>query len=363
MTDCAWRSAYIYYHDDDKTGLLLDAVRPTLQELADVIDAAYVLRHWRQGPHLRLNIRTDPAEWTTLVRPAIEKKIGGYLAEQPSTTKLDPDSRIAEHRILADRERDDGPLTPWLPNNSLSYPPYESRLAVLGDQAAVDLLTDFHVETNPLMFDILSHVRSGFDTMPLLSVGLMVTTAHVGLGPISRGFGSFRAHADGFLASCRDPDKVRTAFDESYHANRETLVDRVRHVVDTVEGTAPSPLPFVSEWAALITQYSRLAEAVVDGPALPRSTESWRERLNDPHASEYLKLAASSRNYVHKVLNGKRFLRFRVVLNQTYFYMTRLGLTPVNRYLLCHLVANAVEDAYSVSAINLMRRTVEKVDR
>jgi hypothetical protein len=42
------------------------------------------------------------------------------------------------------------------------------------------------------------------------------------------------------------------------------------------------------------------------------------------------------------------------MLNYTYLHMTRLGITPTERFLLCHLAANAVEECYGVSAFELV---------
>lgn len=49
------------------------------------------------------------------------------------------------------------------------------------------------------------------------------------------------------------------------------------------------------------------------------------------------------------------FLRYRVALNLLYLTLPRLGVSPTERFLMCHCVANAVEDAYGVSAMDLVR--------
>ncbi|WP_345406501.1 hypothetical protein [Nonomuraea salmonea] len=38
-----------------------------------------------------------------------------------------------------------------------------------------------------------------------------------------------------------------------------------------------------------------------------------------------------------------------MLLNYTYLHLTRLGLTPLDRFRTCHLLADAVEDVYGVS--------------
>ncbi|MGH3829696.1 MAG: lantibiotic dehydratase C-terminal domain-containing protein [Pseudonocardiaceae bacterium] len=53
QTATSWHSAHIHYHEPDKNALILDAVRPLLHQLRPVVERAYLVRPWRQGPHLR----------------------------------------------------------------------------------------------------------------------------------------------------------------------------------------------------------------------------------------------------------------------------------------------------------------------
>ncbi|MEU8206482.1 hypothetical protein [Streptosporangium sp. NPDC049046] len=39
----------------------------------------------------------------------------------------------------------------------------------------------------------------------------------------------------------------------------------------------------------------------------------------------------------------------------TYLHLTRLGLTPLDRFRTCHLLANAVEEVYGVSGLESMQ--------
>jgi hypothetical protein len=66
--------------------------------------------------------------------------------------------------------------------------------------------------------------------------------------------------------------------------------------------------------------------------------------------------------YQRQVLARPDFLRYRVLLNHTYLHVTRLGLTPVERFRVCHLAARAVEETYGVSAVDLMRRAVGRLE-
>jgi hypothetical protein len=48
------------------------------------------------------------------------------------------------------------------------------------------------------------------------------------------------------------------------------------------------------------------------------------------------------------------FQSYRLVLNLLYLHFNRLGLRPIDRFLLCHLAANAVEEAFKISAAEMV---------
>jgi AcrR family transcriptional regulator len=188
----SWHSAHVYYYDPDKDALLLDAIRPLLHQLRPVVESAYVVRHWRQGPHLRVHVRTDPHTWTSIVQPQLEQIIGAYLRAHPSTVTLDERAELPMHLLLAEREQERGPLSPWFPDNSIQYQPYDPRLHVLGDQRVADLLADYLAASTETLFELLEHIRSGADTKELLSLGLMLATSHTLAPPLHRSFMSYR---------------------------------------------------------------------------------------------------------------------------------------------------------------------------
>ncbi|MEE6257641.1 thiopeptide maturation pyridine synthase [Plantactinospora sonchi] len=357
-----WHSLHIAYHDPDRDGLLLDAVRPALAGLgADGTDA-YVLRHWRRGPHLRLNLRTDEVTWRKRIRPALVEAIGGYLRDHPSTTVVDQTAALERHRVLALQEYERGPLTPWYPDNSIVDAEYDSRRHVLGSDAAVEVLTDFYRDGNPLLFEMLDHVRSGGDRRDGVAMHLMLTAAHTAPGPLTSGFVAFRSHAEGFLGVCAHTgaDQVRTAFDTAWRDRADEVVERVRGVVRALDDPAAPAVPFVREWADLLTRYRpRFAELVTDGtlagpPPAPRRSPGIAH-------SELHRLMFDHESYRTRVLTRPDFLHYRAALNHTYLHLTRLGLAPMDRFRAGHLLANGVEAVYDVSALALVRNLVAEV--
>ncbi|GGP03482.1 hypothetical protein LDL08_10955 [Nonomuraea glycinis] len=353
----SWHSAYVYYYEKDKSGLLVDAVGPLLDRVAALTEAAFVAPHWRQGPHLRINVQAHAYDWSEVIRPAIEETIGAYLREHPSTARLDERSRLLQHRVLARQEREIGPLAPWYPDNTIRYPPFDFRRHVVGDQKAADLIMDFSVESNELYLDMSRHLREGRDRLDLLMLTMMFTTAHA-VGGLRRNVGSFRAHAEGFLAACADTELWRSEFAAKYGKHRDVVVGRLREVIRALDGPHAAPFPFVREWAALVARHAERAGPIAESGLLTTSPAPGADFFRERGNSEYLRLALSNDAYLKRGLGNPVFLRYRVVLNYTYSFLTRMGVAPRERSLLCHLAADAIEDVYNVSAVGFLRKFV-----
>ncbi|GAB3441995.1 hypothetical protein GCM10027570_08800 [Streptomonospora sediminis] len=356
-----WYSAHVHYYEPDKDALLLDAVGPLLERLDGAVHGAHVLRHWRLGPHLRINLRTEPQTWTRQVRPAIEEVVGGYLRAYPSTARIDTDRALAQHRLLAEREQENGPLTPWAPDNTITYPHYDSRAQVLGSRGA-ELLAGFYADSTRPLLEMLGHVRAGRDDKEALALSLMLATSHTVLGPITRSYVSYRSHAEGFIVQCSDPGAVRAAFDDRYEQRRRELTARVRTVVSALDGggsgadgAAREPAPFAAQWAALVSRYAERARPLVDRGLLitPGNVEDIRA---NPRLSDFHRTMFATRAYHERYLSDPAFLVYRVLLNYTYLHLTRLGMAPPERMRTCHLAANAVEEVYGLSAVAMMER-------
>src|SRR5205807_1003772 len=123
------------------------------------------------------------------------------------------------------------------------------------------------------------------------------------------------------------------------------------------EGELP---PLVRSWLDLMAPIRGQARALVadgglrldaDGPSATQSSAFGG--LSD--ASPFHRELESAERWRRDIRQSRDFAVYRVVLNCTYLHMTRLGLLPVERFLLCHLAAEAVEAAYGVSALEAVR--------
>ncbi|WP_327064859.1 thiopeptide maturation pyridine synthase [Kitasatospora sp. NBC_01302] len=363
-----WRAAHIAYFGDGTDELILQAVRPVIERCTGHVQSVYVLRHWRRGPHLRLVVQATPETFAALVEPAVAELVGGWLREHPSTAPAPDEAALLPlHRRLAEVEREPGPLTPFHRDNSISWEEHDRRVEVLGCPVGADELALFYERTNGLLFDHLAAVAGGVPR-ETLALRLMLATAHTLCrhpedASIRRGFVSFRSHAEGYLSTAGP--QVREAFEQRYAANREVLTAQVRAVVAAFEpGAADAPSAAQGEaerrWVAAIDPLGGRWTALYEAGEIPEAPipDDEENGIGDLLAASPLHQAvAGSATYKQMMYRDPRFLRYRLMLNYTYLHLTRLGVPGLTRYLLCHLAANAVEEVYGVSALQLVLAT------
>lgn len=340
-----WHTLRIYYYDDDKRALILDGVRPLFDRLAAEVSGMYYTRHWRRGPHLRLNIHCDAISLDAVVRPAAEAVIGGFLVESPSTALLDPYVQLPMHRRLAQLEADTGQLLPWYGDNSFFFTAFEDRSSVLGGPEAASLLADFYTETNRLAFHMTESIVANSQR---LAVGfdLMIATAYQLSGlSVAGGSIAFRSHAEGFLNVFPEAQDMRRGWDEHYRRHGPALASRVRAVIATLDGSSEKT-PFVRDWVgALIPLRERAARLLNDAKIQPSHAASIYTTADFVEHSEFHRKLYDHPGWDSGVESTAWFRLYRLILNLTYLQLTRLGIRPAERFLLCHLAANTVQDS------------------
>jgi hypothetical protein len=187
----------------------------------------------------------------------------------------------------------------------------------------------------------------------------MLATSHTLAPPLHRSFMSYRSHAEGFMSASTDPEATRAAFDAYYRTHREVLTDRVRAVIATLEGRPEGPpVPFVRDWAALLTTYADRATPLIEAGLVYQKTPV--PQPTDPPRPGYLQMLFANRAYRERVLDTPHFRRYRLGINWTYLQLNRLGVTPFQRMRTCYIVASAVEDVCGVSVNDMVRTFAER---
>lgn len=354
-----WQSVHIHYHDDPRD-LLLDAVQPLFSQVAPHADA-YFMPHWRQGPHLRLHVRAPGDVFRDVVSPLVHDRIGGYLRTNPSRTVLDPATVLDSHRRLAELEQDPGPLLPWPANNTVLDARYDRRLHMLGSVAAADLLADFHLMTTALAFDVLQLRRQGRQ-LPAIAFDLLIATAEALCGAdLSWSFVSFRSHAEAFLSTWPEGGGLRPAWDGYFAANADRLTARAEAVAAAVHHDGGDAL--AQRWVRTVKPFRDRAGALVDAGMItldpPPEARAEHAALSAQlgQASAFHAATADSPEFEAHVRDTVWFAQHRLMLNYLYLFLTRVGLTPSERFLLCHVAANTAERLHGVSAVDTARRS------
>lgn len=359
-----WQNVHVYYYDDPND-LLLDCIQPLFESLRPAVSTAFFVRHWLRGPHLRLRFRCSNEQFATLVRPAVEDQIRRYLQAHPSTSTIDLDQMQLIYNRLAIEEAESEPLLPLAPNNSIQYLPYDRRLHIMQSEALATLFEDFYVDTTDLAFTMLRQIRAGASRLAL-SLELMLTMAYTGASDITYGIISYRSHAEAFIARSPNPDATRAFFDSRYAAHAKNLQARLRYLVESLE-RQDDRVPLAATWAALSRRYRQRVRAEADlKPLMPETpTELTPEQQLVLEAkrrhSAFHSLMIEDAVGSDALWQRPTFHRNRLMLNMQYLYLSRLGGKPFERYLLCHLAANTVEDVYGVSATHLLQQQLDRL--
>jgi len=328
----AWQRIDVAYHDPNLDDVTL-AARPLFDETSG---RGWFQRHWVRGPHLELWFDTDAPVWERA-----NEILGDHLRERPSRHRIDQDRLLAQHRYLAVAEQVDEPLLPFYEDNTLHRTAPRSRTHVLGGVAAEELVHDFHSAASLAAFGQLDHVAAGGSRLAL-AYELMVAAAHAFAdGGITGGFVSFRSHAEAFLASA--PRDVRARWDAQYASRADVLRARLAAVV---EGT-----PSARAWVALLNGYATRGGDLIESGELRLDPPS-PTAITEPDTAFHRALR-ENRAWREQVLHSGPFHRYRLLLNLTYLQLSRLGVSAVQRSLLCHFAAEAVEQEYGISAIEI----------
>lgn len=361
MVDDRWQSAHLYYYDEHKNDLLLDCIQMLFRHPLVSGKRPFWVRHWLRGPHIRLRFFCSDAAFATEVKPCLELIVGDYLKQRPSQVSLSEAQLRPTYETLAQQEREVGPLFPLYPDNSIQYIPYDSRLHVLESPQLAATLEDFYVDTDEITFAMLDTIRGGGRLLSLC-FDLMVVVAHLQGQHITRGFISYRSHAEGFIISTKQPQAVRALFEQQYQAQAEQFCARLRVLLGVLERKEDT-IPFVQQWATVMQHYWERSEDLLHEGALAIALENDGSET-ETHAGHEFKRNLQ-RSAFHSNLESdperKRalytdswFLRYRLMLNLLYLHFSRLGLRPLDRFLLCHLMANSVEHTFNISAVAFM---------
>jgi hypothetical protein len=340
-----WQTIRINFWDESRSPLLLAGIRPVVERLerAGALDRYWLDTHWKQGPHIRLHIDTDPDRFAAVVAPTIEAEVGAYLTAHPSRRHLDEAALRPIHEGLARIEFEDGPLFPLLPDNQISLIPYTERTRFWGSAEAAEIAAEFRAVAAPLLWELIDRAAGTVRRRMQVAAALMVATVGA-RGRLQKDHMCFRSHIEGFLADNDADGTVRSALGDWYESNESWLGRRIGTVFAMVEGRRPHEL-YVARWMELVRDYhERFEQAFTAGEARAFNRDDLNQATAEFQPDEVTGGSSEYHRYMYsfpavtKYSDSARFHAFRYTVNLTYNALVPLGLRPVERYGLCYAI-------------------------
>lgn len=322
---------------------------PAMKAASEISDA-YFVRHWKQGPHWRIVLPDMPMRsiqaFTANLREHLELvKVTGERDEY----RLSASNFSEDHQArLAELESDQGPFLPLMSDAHVDMIRAPERTEMVGGSAGAKALECFYVETTRSGLGVLEHLDHPAE-LRQFAFDLMIATVHAfsGVG-LARGFVSFRSHSEAFLNWWPEGKGLREKWDRMSRKAAETLDERAHQIVTQLDcGEALSPL--VESWLSSSSGTFQDSAYQISAGRLsidpPWSTASRNDAPFDVSASPF-----HAAEQTGTTLNIIWFSQYRLLLNYSYLQLTRLGIKPGERFLLCHLAADCAERLFEVTA-------------
>jgi hypothetical protein len=165
---------------------------------------------------------------------------------------------------------------------------------------------------------------------------------------------SYRSHAEAFLNTFDHDGAIRAAFDRRYRAQAEAM----RSLAAPYLAPAGAAASGAAEgWLALLEDlHPRIMRGVTTGRIQPpgdypaRAAAVGRSRVygGDRRPSRFHELAGRNPTSLAYARTPGSLAR-RFLINLVYHAVLQLGVTPLQKFLACHLVANAIDDLTGTS--------------
>ncbi|KAA1017586.1 hypothetical protein FVA95_24270 [Pseudonocardia sp. EV170527-09] len=332
-----WQGMFVYHAEDRWNTLLLGPLWECAQLTAAAGCRFRLTREWQRGPHLRLGVR-GPAEATVTVRSQIDQRLQEVLRSSPSTRTVTLAEVRDQAQHIADRSgvelRQD-----WLADNSLTWTAGGVATGTGSAEPVMQaLLEDFHYAATVPALRLLRAApaqRLG----PACADLMAVTAQQFGRHGLASAALSFRSHAEAYLNLEAAAD-VRPVWDAAARRSAPVLRRRLHTVAD-----GPGMPAYARDWLAAITPVVRAAQQAQhrdrDELALPTTTDGFSTDLTE--RSPFHRALVGSTGW-EDLCTSDWFVLYRFAINLLYLQLSRLGVGPVGRYRLCHLVATALNE-------------------
>ncbi|MBB5777013.1 lantibiotic dehydratase C-terminal domain-containing protein [Nonomuraea jabiensis] len=143
-------------------------------------DDGFFLRYWEGGPHLRIRVRSHPAEH-------VVERAEAYLREHPSEAVIDPEEYARLAATLAAREGVPGYTRRLYPNDSAHLIPYRPEHDRYGTGRSLDAVERHFHDSSVIALQLieagLGHERRSVAWLTMLLVAWQVAGEGTAFGP------------------------------------------------------------------------------------------------------------------------------------------------------------------------------------
>ncbi|GAB3012478.1 lantibiotic dehydratase [Bowmanella dokdonensis] len=362
----SWHLMRVAYFEQSKADLILGPVAQAIEMARATPGVWDVLMqpHWKFGPHVDLRILTDQSTFQNHLYPALKGLFDTWLAEHPSKTVLEPAEYEALSRKIGMFELESGPYLPLLENNSVSLAPFKPSQNLLLQEYA-DSKDRMMADFTPDLIRLLGAKQAQADAFFLTLVGMLVITGNsFAMDGIQRGYMSLRSHADYFFSAHDSKGQLQAKFNAMEQGKRRQLDEIVTHCTSRRFRQIPLPAEFLSileHWQQVVDAMSLRHEQIVrDNYDLLVSQTTHQDTANslkDALPEEFIQAFSNKKTtelgeYFLNTEEGQQaqksqmFMVYRTNVNFFYSLLPILEASPIQKFCLCHLVANSVERVF-----------------
>lgn len=372
----------VSYYADRKAALIAQSLLPAAVQAAAQpgVEVAFLRRHWKGGPHVRLITRGD----LVACRAALDQvapDITGYLADHPSTEQLDEQAYLATSEQLGEAELELGPYAPLRPDNTVHSVTLDATDALLEATATPGREYLLHA-ARPALTATLS--RPGTDEQTCgaprsLIYRLLVLVAASYPGGIRRGFLSFISHVKEFLLWSDQDEKIERRFATALASQRATFLGLTEAVLadcvtgDPAPGTYHGHDPLLRQWAGWLGQAWSLGLELAATELLNPYPDPKRRQRAETFGDDIARRWAgrddrpySDFHQRHRQLNLEalnlrdEFSAYRLICNVVYELLPLLDVAPIERYFLGYCLSEMAQQVIGDNWRDMIDRGIAK---
>ncbi|GGA66210.1 lantibiotic dehydratase C-terminal domain-containing protein [Ornithinibacillus halotolerans] len=362
-----WGVLKIYYYDKNKYPLLIDGVFPIMKEfkLENSINNFYFEPHWEHGPHIRLFVEVSTKRLKEDIVGLVKKKLDTYLMANPSRGNLDEELYKQIHSSLAWWELSTVEEMDLQPNNSVIVSSEQPSTMLWGGELGVKMVQKYLSKNNEFLFTCLKQIRD--NEIEKFGVVLKLMYIHAWLMDPSLKYShlSFRSHAEAFFMSTEEPSKYRKLFQDKFLKQKNTS----QVIIQTIEEEINSGLvpdlfqKFINVYEEI---YHEVLSYIKNGEISSLSNDKMNElseEIRKEKGLDWVEIASSnefhstllSNNWKNFMDNNIEFMANRFMINLLYTVFVQIGITPLERYLLCWYFSQVIEENYQIDSIALVK--------